>query len=156
MNKQYGITGLILIVVLTTIMISGCIGGDDNTTNDKFTNAVTFQGITFYLPDGFESMEKKTESYYIYESFSDGTNVIGLGYYPSLSKSEILSNMKSTPSYTNIDESASFGGYSGHSADFTAGGEVIKYFVFEKDGKTLVVGMDKGLNFKEYVPKIIG
>jgi len=159
MNKKYGITGLILIVVLATVMISGCIGDDSTTTtnNNKFTNAVTFQGITFYLPDGYKSADKSSDSGVILESFSDGTDVIGLAYYPSLSKSKILSNMKSNPRYTNIDESASYGGYSGHTADYTAtNGIVIKYFVFEKDGKTMTIGLNKELNFNEYMPKIIG
>ena len=34
MNKKYGITGLILIIILATVMISGCIG-DDTPTNDN-------------------------------------------------------------------------------------------------------------------------
>jgi len=163
MNKKYGITGLILIVVLTTVLISGCIGDDStttnntNNTNNKFTNAVTFQGITFYLPDGYKSFEKSSDSGIILESFSNGTDVIALICYPSVSRSKILSNMKSDPFYTNINESASYGEYSGHSADYTAeNGIVIKYFVFEKDGKTISIGLNKELNFNEYLPKIIG
>jgi len=156
MNKKYGITGLILVVVLATVMISGCIG-DDNPTNDKFTNAITFQGVTFNLPDGFKSTEKSADGDVSYELYSDGNNEIGLFYYPSLSTSKILSNLKSNPSYSNIDESTSFGGYSGYSADYTSSnGEVAKIFVFEKNGKSLSITMSNGLNFNEYVPKIIG
>lgn len=157
MNKKYGIAGLILIVVLATVMISGCIGSNDN-TNDKFTKTATFQGTTFYLPDGFESVEKSTTGTSVYELYSDGKDAIGLFYYPLLSsKSEGLSNMKSNPNYANIDESVSYGGYSGYSANFTdSDGEVAKIFIFEKDGKVLAITMSNGLNFNEYLPKIIG
>jgi len=157
MNKKYITTGLILILVLATVTISGCIGTDETPENDKFTNAITFQGMTFYLPEGFESIEESDKSNYIYELYSDGTDVIGLGYYPSLSLSDLLFNMKSDSGFENIDESASYGGYSGYSADFTdSNGEVFKVFAFEKNGKALAITMSNGLNFNEYILKIIG
>jgi len=175
MNKKYGITGLILIVILATVMIIGYIV-IDNTTNDKFTNAVTFEGITFYLPDGFKSVEKSNEPSVVYQLYSDTDghdhshddhnnhshdegqdNVIGLFYYPLVSKSKVLSNMKLDSEYTNISESASYGGYSGYSAEFKSShGEKTEIFLFEKDGKTLIITLSSGFNLSEYIPKIIG
>ena len=150
MNKKYGIMGLILVVILATVMISGCIGSDDN-TNDKFPNAVTFQGVTFYLPEGYEYVREVTQGNTYFEGYTDGTNFIGLCYYQSMPLSEGLANIKSKSDYTNINENTSFGGYSGFSADTTTD----RIFVFEKDGKTLSIAMNKELNFNEYVPKII-
>jgi len=159
MNKKYGITGLILIIILATVMISGCIG-DDTPTNDKFTNTVIFQGITFYLPDGYVSIDKSSDRTVIYEIYSDdggNKNAIGLFYYPLVSKSQVLSNLKSDSRYSNIDNSASYGGYSGYSAEFTGSiGEEAKIFVFEKGGKTFAITLSSGFNFGEYIPKIMG
>jgi len=173
MNKKYGITGLILIIVLATVMISGCIG--DNT--DKFTNAVTFEGMTFYLPEGFESIDNSSDSSVVYQIYSDDVghnhshdegpddhshdegpdNVIGLFYYPLVSKSKVLSNIKLDSDYSSINESASYGGHFGYSAELTSSnGEKIKLFVFEKDGKTLAISLSSGFNLNEHIPKIIG
>jgi len=154
MNKKYGIMGLILIVVLTTVMVSGCIGGDTEKFNKEFTNKVTFKGETFYLPDGFELTNESSYYGFSAKEYSDGTYGILIGYYP-LSKSKILSNMKSQSDFSNIDESVSYGGYSGFSADYRDSGYVYKYFVFEKGGKTFVIGLT-GLDLDKVVPKVIG
>jgi len=154
MNKKYGITGLLVIVVLATVLVSGCIGEEN-----KFTNTVTFEGMTFYLPDGFKSVHKEQSEYMpgLSEVFSDGSYNITIGSLGNISKSSFLDILKLMPEVTNVDESASYGGYSGHTADYTAtNGIVIKYFVFEKDGKTMTIGLNKELNFNEYMPKIIG
>jgi len=167
MNKKYGIMGLVLIVVLATVMVSGCISFNtngtnttdtkDTNTNDKFPNEITFEGVTFYLPDGFESTIKDSRKNSVAEAYSneDGDE-IGFWHY-SASKSQILSSMKSDSDFSNIDESASFGGYSGISADFeTSKGGEIKVFIFEKDGKLLQIQVTDGLDYNEYFPKIIG
>ncbi|MDR0771629.1 MAG: hypothetical protein LBF15_00745, partial [Candidatus Peribacteria bacterium] len=61
---------------MATVMVSGCIGEDDTPANDKFTKTVAFQGMTFYLPDGYTLNEAKSESTVINEVYTDGTNVI--------------------------------------------------------------------------------
>ena len=175
MSKQYGIIGLILIVVLATVMISGCISfntGTNNTAdttdnndidsdsnNDKFSNEITFQGVTFYLPDGYEYATEETTDYSVAEVYvnEDEGEKITFWYYPSESKSSVLSNIKSDSDFSNIDEFASFGGYSGISADFkSSDGGIIKVFIFKKNGKMLQIQVTDGLDYEEYFPKIIG
>jgi len=39
MNKKYGIIGLILVIVLATVMISGCIGSGETETSNSNSNS---------------------------------------------------------------------------------------------------------------------
>lgn len=149
--------GLIVLLAIG-IMTPGGINWEFNTnTSDKFTNEVSIAGVTFYLPDGFKLI--KTNSYSTYETFSysDGTNGISMSVYPSASKAEVLSVLKSSTKFTNINEDASYGGYSGYTADFDINSSLPeKVFIFEKSGKIFLIEMNEELNFDEYVPKIIG
>ena len=152
MNKKYGITGLLVIVVLATVLVSGCIGEEN-----KFTNTVTFEGMTFYLPDGFKSVHKEQSEYMpgLSEVFSDGSYNITIGSLGNISKSSFLDILKLMPEVTNVDESASYGGYSGVSVEASDNGTTEKIFVFEKDGKTFGITMDIK-HFNEVVPKMFG
>jgi len=173
MNKKYGIVGLILIVILTTVMVSGCIGYDSDKFNREFTNAVNFQGVTFYLPDGFKlsnDLDKSNQTGIVVGTASDGEYIIELNYFPKASMSDYLATVKSpsrlsytgqiSVKYSNINESVTIGGYSGFTADYTERSDM-KMFVFEKEGKTFAICLsqrliDDGFNFNEIVAKIIG
>ena len=154
MNKKYRITGLILIVVLATIMISGCIG-DDNPTNDKFTNEVIVKGETFYLPDGYVLTDTSIGSDYEEYTYSNGTNNIYIAYFTG-SVAKILSDDKLNQRISNIKEDITYNGYDGYTTTYTLnGGNVYKLFTFEKNGKTFDIQIDNSLNFEEYIVKIL-
>jgi len=148
MNNNYGKIALIMVVVLATVIVSGCIG--DST--DKFTKEVNVEGVTFFLPDGFEQTDSRDNGINRAYDFSDGTDTIVIIYYPGASKALILSQMKASSAFTNIQEDVSYGGISGH----TAGDTQSKTFVFEKNGKTFAIVLGNNLNFEEYIPKILG
>ena len=160
MNKKNGVSGLILMVVLATVMVSGCIGSDSSTNdsstnNDKFPKAVTFQGVTFNLPDGYTLKDEVTDGNVLYQSYESGSSGIGLFYYPSISKTQLFSNMRSNPSYTNV-QTVDYGGVSGLSADYSGEGTSAKIFAFEKNGKAFSITLSDDLSLSEYIPKILG
>jgi len=157
MNKKYGTISLILVVILATVFISGCIGGGDTNTSDKFPNEETILGLTFYLPDGFEFTGKMEQATFTLYAYSDGTDFISITVYKSQTKEATLNALKSSNVIvSNIDEQASFGGYSGISLDAYADGKDEKVFIFEKGGKAVLIEMSSTLDFESYVPKIIG
>ena len=45
MNKKYGIIGLVLAVLLSTVLISGCVGGEETQTNPTPTNQEASGGL---------------------------------------------------------------------------------------------------------------
>jgi len=154
MTNKYGKIALILMIVLATVIVSGCIGGD--TTNDKFTKEVSVGGVTFFLPDGYNLQTSDKSGNVETHVYDNGNDVIGISFAP-ISIEQSLSNVKSDSSFSNIQEDVSFAGYSGFTAVFTTGDSLkIKYFIFEKSGKVFMISVSNEANFEEYVPKIIG
>ena len=150
MNKKYGKISLILLVVLATVLVSGCIGGGTDET--KFTKTVNVEGVTFYLPETFSNEEKTSTGKNIQYSFSDGSSTIMIFNYPGASKELILSQLKDTGEVSDIREDVTYAGVSGHTM-ITA---QTNLFLFEKNGKTFIIEMSSDINFEEYIPKILG
>ncbi|MCL2115174.1 MAG: hypothetical protein FWH29_03015 [Methanobrevibacter sp.] len=149
MNKKYGIFGLVLVVILATVLISGCI--DDENNNKEFTKAITVEGVTFFVPNDFNLENTQDNGINKETTYSDGINSITIFFYPNASKESLLSQMKSLATFSNIQEDVTIGGISGHTAE----GPVTKIFVFEKGGETFAIELSENLNFEEYVTKII-
>ena len=147
MNQKYVKVGLILVAILATVTISGCIG-DSN----EFTKEANVEGVTFHVPSDYNLENTQDNGINKEYTYSDGTNNILFFYYPGASLDLILSQMKDTPAIFNIKENVTYGGITGHSAE----GSTSKIFVFEKSGKTFAIEMSSSLDFEEYVPKILG
>ena len=144
---------VIFMVVFFTVLISGCIGTQEDNSNNNFSNEVTVEGETFYLPDGFTLINSEDIGGGIGYEYSDGTDSIVIAKYHYLSKSEVLYNLKSSDAAVILDESAVYTGYSGIVAEIN-GGES-RMFVFDKNGVTFAIEMGN-LSIGEYVPKILG
>jgi len=121
----------------------------------SFPQETTIGNSKFYLPSGFSKVESDTSSPTMKSySYSNGVNYITISVY-TLSYDQLVNNLKSSPRTSNFG-TATFNGVTGTTLDYYGSNGAERAFVFEKNGYGYLIEMDSGLNFNEYMPKILG
>lgn len=122
----------------------------------KFTKKVTHGNETFYIPENYKLHEKERYSGHKYYAYTNGNDYICIEFLPGFTLNELLSHHKKDSQYSNIKEKITYNGCTGYTAVYTTTDYVTNVFIFKKNGKTFVIQIDKKLNFKECITKIIG
>ncbi|KZX16548.1 hypothetical protein [Methanobrevibacter curvatus] len=135
-------------------------GNTNSTTDNEFPNPVSIGGVQFYIPDGYELVgSSNTNGAYMKSYANDDGDSFSITVYKSLSKSQVISNLKSGAAgldISNQDSSASYGSYSGFYGETVTDDGDEKFFVSSKGGKAFLIESNAGFNFGENVPKILG
>ena len=93
MDKKYGIMGLILVVILTTVLISGCIGSGEtetSTTSDNNSSNDSSSSSSMSLEDKFiQTYDSNGDSFldsseFPYSKFSEINSKEQFDPYPSI------------------------------------------------------------------------